>query len=76
MAHLSGCFRHRLFYVLLLSYSIGCLIFSRRRRNETEKFTVNFLLNDVWPFWRKNVDDENSHSNGLNVCKEIGEKVM
>ena len=39
--------------------------FFRRRRNETEKFTVNFcwMTFDLWPSWRKNVDDENSHSN-------------
>ena len=44
-AHSSGCFRLRRFLRFVISYLIGCLIFFRRRRNETEKFTVNFLLN-------------------------------
>ena len=45
----SGCFRRRRFLRFVISYLIGCLIFFRRRRNETEKSTVKFLLNDLWP---------------------------
>ena len=25
---------------------------------------------DLWPFWRKNVDDDNSHSNGPDDWKK------
>ena len=54
------------FYVLLYSTRLAVWFFfvvdKRRRKNSPSNFC--WMTFDLWPFWRKNVDDENSHSNG------------
>ena len=54
------------FYVLLYPTRLAVWFFSvvdeTRRKNSPSNFC--WMTFDLWPFWRKNVDDENSHSNG------------
>ena len=57
------------FYVLLYPTRLAVWFFSvvdeTRRKNSPSNFC--WMTFDLWPFWRKNVDDENSHSNGPNI---------
>ena len=61
------------FYVLLYLTRLAVWFFSTwRDRPKNSPSNLCWMTFDLWPFWRKNVDDENSHSNGpVESCSDV-----